>query len=40
MCGLALRVDNLILSIIGNRMGPVYFREKHFGEKQALLCVS
>src|SRR5258708_25116679 len=29
--GFALRVDNLVLPIIGNGSPPVYFRQKYFG---------
>jgi hypothetical protein len=35
--GFALRVDNLILPIVGNGSSAVYLREKNFGIKR---CVS
>jgi hypothetical protein len=34
--GFALRVDNLILPIIGNGSPPVHFRQKYFGIEQEL----
>jgi hypothetical protein len=34
--GLALRVDNLTLPIIGNNSPPVHFRQKYFGIERGL----